>query len=195
MVREMSSSEIPLQRRLLFIITRAVFWLIVFDVPVHVHDAWGLLEQIADLPRQLYPLDHRWPINFGHQRLQHRRSGRNFGYLDPRAKAFGDGLPGAGAPAWRSRGFASLRSPFGNRFTWMSATLAPRRMIVVTHQAIEVEGRCHTCVGLDVRPLPVASALPRAAAREPPGPSVPSACLRACRQSPGTRSCYRRAAS
>src|SRR5260370_33725344 len=67
-----------------------VLGLRVFDVPVHIHDAWRLLKDLLDLSCQFNLPFVVWPINLSHQSLKHGRTGRDFGYLDAGAEGRGN---------------------------------------------------------------------------------------------------------
>ena len=78
------------QRGLVQIDHHVVLGLRIFDVPVHIHHAGRRLEDLLDLLRQLHLLLVVGPIHFRHQRLQHRRPGRNLGHLQPRTVLVAD---------------------------------------------------------------------------------------------------------
>src|SRR5579872_1473901 len=67
-----------------------VLGLRVFDVPVHVDDAWSLLKNLLDLRGQFDLPLIVWPVNFGNQGLQNGWTRRNFGYLDARTEGRGN---------------------------------------------------------------------------------------------------------
>ena len=135
------------------------------------------------------------PVDLGDERLQHRRPGRHFGHLDRGAEA-------------RARS-ATSRSRTRLAMSWLCAlALVLRQQVhlqvgevgaaaqeVVPHQAVEVEGDAVPGVGLDVDDLRVLVQDALAPVRRATRAVCSSACPRACRRSPGTRSCCRTAAS
>ena len=79
------------QRGLFLVDDEAHLRLVGFDIPVGVHHAGRVVENINDLLRQREPVLFGRPVNFGHERLQHRRAGRHFGHGHARAEFGGDG--------------------------------------------------------------------------------------------------------
>ena len=71
-----------IQSGLLFIHQQPVFRLVVFHVPIDVHNAIRAFPQIADAPRDGGALGQFRPVDFGHQGFEHRRSGRHLRHLD-----------------------------------------------------------------------------------------------------------------
>ncbi len=71
-----------MQRRLVKIDFQVILGLRVFHIPINVDYAGGLLKDLLDLGRQFNLAFVVWPVNFGDQSLQHRRTGWNFGDLD-----------------------------------------------------------------------------------------------------------------
>ena len=134
---------------LLLIHEKAVLRLIVFHVPIDVHDALGLLEQIAHLPRQSDTAFHRRAVDLGDQRFEHRRSGRHFGHLDSRAVALGDGQQ----PLAHLLGdlmALQIAGVFRQQIHLDVGHIGSAAHVVVAHQTIEVVGRRRSRVGLDV---------------------------------------------
>ena len=115
------------ERGFLAVQTDGVLRLIVFHVPVDIDHAGGLLEDVANLPRDVDLAVLRGAVDLGDQGFEHRRAGRHFGDLDAGSEA-----PGHGdqllADALGDLVALELRAcDFPTRFTWMSATLDPRR--------------------------------------------------------------------
>ena len=123
--------------------------MIVFDVPIDVHHALGLLEQIAHLPRQSDTPLHRRAVDLGDQRLEHGRSGRHFGHLDPRAIALGDRQQ-ALAHLLGDLVALQIAGVFRQQIHLDVGHVGSAAHVVVAHQTVEVVGRSRSRVGLDV---------------------------------------------
>src|SRR5262249_54141434 len=106
---------------------------------VDIDDAFGLLEDFANLPRDLNLSLLRRPVDLCDHGLEHRRTGRYFGDLDA----------GAEAPSHRGQ---LLADAFGNLVTLQHALrladevhldvgdIGTAAQEVVAHQAVEVVG-------------------------------------------------------
>ena len=159
------------QRGLLLVDQHAVLRLVVLDVPVDVHHAVGVLPNRSRICRAMRdPALLRRPVDLRHQRLQHRRTGRHLRHLDARAVSARRSAAGAAAPALAISWLCSLRSPFGSRFTWMSATFGAAPQVVMAHQSVEVVRRRRAHIRLHVHHFGLLRASLRASAlRHPRG--------------------------
>ena len=150
----------------------------VFDVPVHIHDAWRLLKDLLDLSGQFnLPLIVR-PVDFSDQSLQHGRTRRDFGYLDARTEGRGN--------------LVQLRPQSSCDLVALRLAIVPRKQIdldisligltaqeVVTHEAVEVVRAGGPGIDLIIDNLGLLAEI----LSQVPAPresSVPVACHRAC---------------
>ena len=91
----------------------------------------------------------RRPVDLGHQRLQHRRTGRHFGHLDARAVALGDrqqALPHLLGDLVALQ----LALALAEQVHLDVGHVRPAAQVVVAHQAVEVVRRGRADVGLEV---------------------------------------------
>ena len=92
-------------------------------------------------------------VDFGDERLQHRRAGRHFGDGDARIESRGD-LGDARAHAFGD--VVALRAcvrASQTRLIWISATFAPRAHEVMPHEPVEIERRSDAGIDLIVGDL------------------------------------------
>ena len=137
------------ERGLLFVHQQAVLRLVVLHVPVHIHHAIGALPQIANLSGDADAALLRRPVDLGHQRLQHGRTGRHLGHLDARAKAIGDGQQ---ALAHLLGDLVALQFAIvlAEQVHLDIGDVRSAAQIVMAHQAVEVERRGRAHVGLEI---------------------------------------------
>ena len=167
-----------MQGRLVEIHFQVVLGLRVLDVPVHIHDAWRLLKDLLDLSCQFdLPFVIR-PVDFRHQSLQYRRTGRNFRNLDARTEGLGN--------------LVQFRTQPSCNLVALRFAIVPRQQIyldvsligltaqeVMAHQTVEVVRTGGAGIDLIIGDLGLlAQILSRAPARR--GSSAPAAFHRAC---------------
>ena len=140
------------ERRFLAVQTNGVLRLIVFHIPVHIDHAGGLLEDVANLPRDLDLAVLRGAVNFGNHSFEHRRAGRHFGDLDAGAE-----MPGHGnqllAHALGDVVALELALRLSNKVHLDIGDIGPAPQEVMAHQAIEVVRRGDARVGLEIDDL------------------------------------------
>ena len=128
------------QRGLLLVHLEPLLGLVVLDVPVHVHHAVGLREDVLDLPGEGDLLSLIGPVDLGHQRLKHRRAGRHLGHLDARAVGLGDPV-NARAHALGDVVALGLAVALGREVDLDVGHVRAAAHEVVAHQTVEVVGR------------------------------------------------------
>ena len=77
-----------------FVDLKAVFCLVVLDIPVDVDDAVGLFEDAANIPGDLDLSFIGGAVDLGNDGLKNGRAGRNLGYFDVRTVFLCDLLQG-----------------------------------------------------------------------------------------------------
>src|SRR5262249_16950959 len=127
------------ERSLLAVDQDAVLRLIVFHMPVDIDHAFSLLEDLANLARDLNLAPLRRAINLGDHGFEHRRAGRYFGHLDA----------GSRAPGYRDQlltdelGYIvtlELAQRLSDEVHLDVGDIGPVAQEVVAHQAVEVAG-------------------------------------------------------
>ena len=110
----------------------------IFDVPIRVHHTRSVLKDRLDLLSDLRLPVEIGTVNFGDQRLNHRRPGGNFAHLDARAILIADRVPASG------------RSRLAIAWLWSCADVCRQQVdldvglvrhaahVVVAHQTVEV---------------------------------------------------------
>ena len=124
--------------------------LVGFDIPIRVHDAGRVVENVDDFVRQRVAAFLVRPINFGDQRLQHRRAGRHFGDGDARAE-FRRNLRHARTDAFGDVVALRLAFAFGHEIDLDVGHVRAAPHEVMAHQAVEIERRRHARVNLIIR--------------------------------------------
>ncbi len=140
------------QRRLFLVYHEFDLRLVGLDIPVRVHDAGRVVENINDLLRQLQTVLLGRPVNFSDQGLQHRRAGRHFGHGNPCAKFRGDFRHARTHPLGD---VVALRLAFVFRhevdLQIRHVRATPHE--VVAHEAVEIERRRDAGVNFVIRHL------------------------------------------
>ena len=111
----------------------------VFDIPVGINHAGGVLKDRLDLLRNLRLTSHVWTVNLGHQGLHHRRSRRNFADLNARAIRVADRVEQRTKPL--GDGMALHAALLGRQQVHLNIGLIRLAAhVVVAHQSVEVIG-------------------------------------------------------
>ena len=180
------------QRGLFLVDDEARLRLVGLDIPIHIDHARRAFENVAHFAGERVAVGFGRAVNLGDKRLQHWRAGRHFGDGDARIVARGDR---GDARTYALRDVVAL-----------GATLAFRKKVhlnvgdvralaqkVVAHEAVEIIRRSNPGVDLVIGHFRFRADGGSDFARGLRG-AFERAALRACSGSPGTRSCYRRAA-
>ena len=126
--------------------------LVGLDIPVGVHDAVGVVEDVDDLVGQRQAAFLVRPIDFRHERLQDGRAGRDFGHGDAGA-VFGRDCGDARADALGDVMALGFALALGNEVDLQVGDVGAAAHEVVAHQAVEVEGGGDAGVNLVIRHL------------------------------------------
>ena len=122
------------------------------ETVVDVDDEIDRLERLAHFRGERAAARRVRAIDFGEQRREHRRPGRNLDHLERRAGGQREiGEPTADVE--RDRVARALALVFGDEIDREVALLRIRAQVVVAHEAVEVERRRRARVGLDRRQL------------------------------------------
>ena len=166
------------QRGLFLVDDEARLRLVGLDIPVHVHDAGRAFENVAHLAGERVAVGLGRAVDFGDERLQHRRTGRHFGDGDARIEPGGD-LGDARADALRDVVALRAAFAFGKEIHLDVGDVRALAQEVMAHEAVEIIRRGDAGVDLVVGHFRLGAHgggdLARGTAR-----CVRASCLRAC---------------
>ena len=139
-----------MQRRLFLVYHEFHLRLIGLDIPIRVHHAGRGMKNINDLLRQLQTVFLGRPVNFSHQCLQHGRARRHFGNRDAGTEFRGD-LRHARTHAFGNVMALRLALVFRHQIDLHVGHVRAPPHEVVTHEAVEVEGRRDARINFVIR--------------------------------------------
>ncbi len=142
----------PVQRRLLLVDDKPRLRLVGLDIPVDIHHAGGLLENVPHIAGQRQARGRRRPVHLGDQCLKHRRSGRHLGDGDS-GIVFGGDRGHSGPHPFGD--VVALRLAFAlvDEVDLEIGDVGAPAHEVMPHQPVEIERRRGADVNLIVRHL------------------------------------------
>ena len=145
----------PVQGGLFLVDGEPVPRLLVLDIPIHIHDARGLVEDVANLGSEGLPAPGVGAVNLGNERLQYGRAGGHLGDGDAGAEFFSDrGHARANAPG--DAVTLNVALGFAGEIDLQVGHVRAAAQEIMLHKPVEVEGRGGPRVNLvtQERPAP-----------------------------------------